>query len=53
MGYGPDDRGIWVRFLTERDFCVVLSVHTGFGADPATYPMGSRSSFPGVKAAGA
>jgi hypothetical protein len=28
-------------------------VQNGSGAHPASYPMGTRGSFPGVKAAGA
>jgi hypothetical protein len=33
-------------------FSLLQSVHTGSGAQPASYPMGTRGSFPGAKAAG-
>jgi hypothetical protein len=42
-----------VRFLTEaRDFSLLHSVQTGTGTHPASYPMGTRGSFPGDKVAG-
>jgi hypothetical protein len=50
LGYGLDDRGFdsrhWlgIFFLHHR-------VQTGSGANPASYPVGSRSSFLGGKAA--
>jgi hypothetical protein len=51
LGYGLDDPGFESRqglnsFLRH-------SVQTGFGVYPASYPMGTRGSFPGGKAAGA
>jgi hypothetical protein len=36
-----------------RGFSVLHSVQTGFRAHPASYPMGTGGSFPGIKAAGA
>jgi hypothetical protein len=43
-----------VRILTEAgNFSFHYRVHTGFGAHPASYPMGTRGSFPRGKAAGA
>jgi hypothetical protein len=48
--YGLDDRAIWVRFLQRpKDFSSGLYVQTGFGAHPASYPMGTEGPFPGVK----
>jgi hypothetical protein len=35
-----------------KNFCI-FDVQTGFGAHPASYPMGTRGSFPGGKAASA
>jgi hypothetical protein len=52
-GFGLDDRGMEVRVpLGSRIFSSHI-IQTGFGTHPASYPMGTRSSFPGVKAAGA
>jgi hypothetical protein len=49
--YGLDDRGLGVRVpVGVNIFCVV---QIGCGAHPASYPMGTGSSFPGSKAAGA
>jgi hypothetical protein len=45
IGGSSSDRG-WEFFLHHR-------VQTGSGAHPASYPMGTRGSFPGGKAAGA
>jgi hypothetical protein len=36
-----------------QDFYLLNVVQTGSGAHPASYPMGTGSSFPGGKAAGA
>jgi hypothetical protein len=50
--YGLDDRG--GRSLSPgmvKHFLHV--VHTGSGVHPTSYPMGTRGSFPGGKAAGA
>jgi hypothetical protein len=41
------------RFLEGQDFSLLHSVQTGSEAHPASYPMGTRGSFPGVTAAGA
>jgi hypothetical protein len=51
-GYGLDARGIGVRFPSgARDFSLLDIVHTGCGAHPASYLMGSGSFLPGGKAA--
>jgi hypothetical protein len=41
-----------VRFPAVNDFTLLHGVQTSFGAHPAFYPMGTRGSFPGGKAAG-
>jgi hypothetical protein len=47
-------RGSRVRFPTEAvNFSLHHRVQNGPGSHPASYPMGSRGSFPGGKAAGA
>jgi hypothetical protein len=49
--YGLDDRAIGVRSPAgAKDFSSILSVQTGSGAHPASYPMGTGSPFPGGKA---
>jgi hypothetical protein len=54
LGYGLDDRGSRVRFQAgARSFSLHHRVQNGSGAHPASYPMGTRGSFPGGKAAGA
>jgi hypothetical protein len=35
------------------NFSLHHRVQNGFGAHPASYPMGTGGSYPGVKAAGA
>jgi hypothetical protein len=53
-GYGLDDRMIWVRFSAEAGkFSLRHRVQTGFGAQRASYPMGSGESSSGGKATGA
>jgi hypothetical protein len=53
MGYGLDDQGSRVQFLTGAgNFSLHHHVQDGSGAHPASYPMGTRGSFPGGKAAG-
>jgi hypothetical protein len=53
-GYGLDDRMIEVLFpVAGGNFSLRHHVQTGSGAHPASYPMGTGSSFPGGKAAGA
>jgi hypothetical protein len=54
LGYGLDDRDSRVRFPAgSGNFSPHHSVQNGSGAHPACYPMGTRGSFPGGKAAGA
>jgi hypothetical protein len=54
MGYGLDDRGSRVRFPTGAgNFSLHYRVQNGSGAHPASYPMGTKDSFSGGKAAGA
>jgi hypothetical protein len=53
LGYGLDDRGSRVRFPARTgNFSFHHRVQNGSGAHPAFYPMGTRGSFPGGKAAG-
>jgi hypothetical protein len=53
-GKTTDDRGSRVRFPAEAEnFSLNHRVQKGSGAHPASYPMGTRDSFPGGKAAGA
>jgi hypothetical protein len=48
--YELDDQVMGVRSLAEAvDFSSSLSVQTGSGAHPASYPVGSGSPFPGSK----
>jgi hypothetical protein len=52
LGYGQDDRGSRVRFPAEAgNFAIHHHVQNGSGAHPASYPLGTRGSFPGGKAA--
>jgi hypothetical protein len=54
LGYGSDDCGFRVRFPEGAgNFSFHLCVQTGSGAHPASYPMGTRGSSLGRKAAGA
>jgi hypothetical protein len=54
LGYGLDDRGSRVRFPAGADnFSLHHRFQNGFGAHPASYPMGTRGSFPGGKVTGA
>jgi hypothetical protein len=54
LGYRLDDRGPRVRFPAEAgNFSLHHRVQNGSGAHPASYPIGTRGSFPGGKAAGA
>jgi hypothetical protein len=50
-GYGLDDRGVGV-LVPVGDFSLLLVVQTDSGAHPASYPMGTGGSFPGVKRPG-
>jgi hypothetical protein len=54
LGYGLDDRGSSVRFPAGAgNFSLHHRFQNGSGAHPVSYPMGTRGSFPGSKAAGA
>jgi hypothetical protein len=54
VGYGLEARWIGVRFLARaiRDFSDFLGVQTGSRVHPASYPMSTRTPFPGVKRPG-
>jgi hypothetical protein len=53
LGYGLDDQGSRVRFPAGAgNFSLHHRVQNGSGAHPASYPMSTRGSFPGGKAAG-
>jgi hypothetical protein len=54
LGYRLDDGGSRVRFPAGAgDFSLHHRFQNGSGAHPASYPMGTRGSFPGGKAVGA
>jgi hypothetical protein len=54
LGYGLDERGSRLRFSARPgNFSLHHRVQNGSGVHPASYPMGTRGSFPGNKAAGA
>jgi hypothetical protein len=54
LGSELDDRDSRVRFPAEAgNFSLHHRVQTGSGAHPASYPMGTRGSFPGGNVAGA
>jgi hypothetical protein len=53
LDYGLDDRGSRVQFtLGAGNFSFHHRVQNSSGAHLASYPMGTRGSFPGGKAAG-
>jgi hypothetical protein len=53
LGYGLDNRGSRVRFPAGvGNFSLHHRVQNVSGAHLASYPMGTRGSFPGSKAAG-
>jgi hypothetical protein len=53
LGYGLDDRGSGFRFLAGAgNFSLHHRVKNDSGTHPASYPMGTRGSFPGVKRPG-
>jgi hypothetical protein len=53
-GYGLDDRGSRFRLPAGAgNFSLHHRVQNGSGAHPASYPMGTRDSFPEDKEAGA
>jgi hypothetical protein len=50
VGYGLDDRGSRVRFPAGAgNFSLHHRIQNGSDAHPASYPMGTGVSFPGVK----
>jgi hypothetical protein len=52
LGYGLDERGSRFRFpVGAGNFSLHHRVQNGSGAHPASYPMGTRGSFLGCKAA--
>jgi hypothetical protein len=54
LGYGLDDGGSKVRFPAGAgNFSLHHRVQNGSESRPASYPMDTRGSFPGGKAAGA
>jgi hypothetical protein len=54
LGYGLEDRCSRVRFPAEvGNFSLHHRVQNGSGAHQASYPVGTRGSFPGSKGAGA
>jgi hypothetical protein len=54
LGYRLDDRGSRVRFPGGGwEFSLHHRVQNGSEPHSASYPMGTRGSFPGGKAAGA
>jgi hypothetical protein len=53
LAYGLDYRGSRVRFPAGTGNFSLHRVQNGSGAHPASYPMGTRDSFLGGKAAGA
>jgi hypothetical protein len=53
LGYGLDDRGSRVPFPAGAgNFSLHHRVQNGSGAHPASYPMSTKGSFTGGKAAG-
>jgi hypothetical protein len=54
LGHGLDDRNSMVRFSAgAENFSLHHRVQNGSGSHSASYPMDTRGSFPGGKAAGA
>jgi hypothetical protein len=53
LGYGLDNWGSRNQFLARAGyFSLHNHVQKGSGTHPASYPMGTRGSFPGSKVAG-
>jgi hypothetical protein len=52
LGYGLDDQGSMLGRDNDGSFSLLHRVQTGSGAHPASYPMGTRSYFPGDEVAG-
>jgi hypothetical protein len=50
--YGVDGGGVGVRVPVRSEFSLLHIVQTDSGAQPASYPMGTRGSFPEGKVAG-
>jgi hypothetical protein len=50
LAYGLDDLGVWFP-EGAGNFSLHHRAQTRSGAHPASYPMGTRGSFPGGKAA--
>jgi hypothetical protein len=54
LGFRLGDRGSRVRFLAgAENFSLHHLVQNGSGAHPASYPVGTKGSFPGGWATGA
>jgi hypothetical protein len=54
LGYGLDDWGSGVQIPAgARNFSLHHHIPNGSGAHPASYPMGTKGSYPGGEAAGA
>jgi hypothetical protein len=54
LGYRLEDQGSRIRCpVGAGNFSLHHRVQNGSGAHPASYPMGTKGSFPGSKAAGA
>jgi hypothetical protein len=52
LGYGLDNGGSRIRFLVGAgNFSLYHHVQNGSEAHPVSYPMDTRGSFPGGKAA--
>jgi hypothetical protein len=45
--------GLELESRLGQEYSLLQVVQTGSGADPASYPIGTRGSYPGGKAAGA
>jgi hypothetical protein len=52
-GYGLDDRWVGILDPVGSKFSLLHVVQTGSGVHPTSCPMGTESSFPRGKAAGA
>jgi hypothetical protein len=52
LGYGLDDRSSIVRFPQGAENFSLHRLQNGSGAHPASYPKGTRGSFPRVKWSG-
>jgi hypothetical protein len=44
-GHGLDDRGARIRVPAGERLLPLLVIHTGYGAQPASYPMSAKGSF--------